>query len=115
MSIIEHTTIITPATVRNMKRGKLEDSLLLFANKSVSDDAEIERLKAELELRTKERDGFHQLIDAAYPKVQLLAESGEVSLICSYWLEDVGEELETVSSFDDSELFAHLAGRGSDV
>ena len=56
MSIVEYTTTITPATVRNMKRSKLEEYLLLFANKSVSDDAEITRLKAELYLRTRERE-----------------------------------------------------------
>ena len=56
MSIVEYTTTITLATVRNMKRSKLEEYLLLFANKSVSDDAEITRLKAELYLRTRERE-----------------------------------------------------------
>lgn len=56
MSIVEYTTTITLATVRNMKRSKLEEYLLLFANKSVSDEAEIDRLKAELYLRTRERE-----------------------------------------------------------
>ena len=98
MSIIEHTTTITPATVRNMKRSKLEDSLLLFANKSVSDEAEIDRLKAELELRTRERDQATLHMEIADNEVHILKEFVGYA--------QIGSKTTT------PELFAHLAGRG---
>lgn len=95
MSIIEHTTTITTATVRNMKRDKLESSLLLFANKSVSDESEITQLKAELELTQKQRDQAIEFIAIQVRKERLPQ---------GY--------LEGFTKQYCPELYAHLAGRG---
>jgi hypothetical protein len=49
MSIVETTVQINARTVSNMKRSKLEDYLLLFADKSVKEEAQIAQLTAEAE------------------------------------------------------------------
>ena len=94
MSITTHTTTITWATACNMKRTKLIDSLLLFADKSVKDEAEIERLKSELELRTRERDQAIEFAGLTNEEALRIFKKAPVAQITF------------------PELFARLAGRG---
>ncbi len=73
-------------------------------------DDELAQLTAENERLQRVVDAFHKLVDDADPKVQLVSENGSVDLICAYWLEDVGEELEIVAHSEDPDLFAQLKG-----
>lgn len=58
MSITETTTQINHRTVATMKRSKLEDVAVLFAEKSVQDESQIAQL-------TAENDRLHRVVEQA--------------------------------------------------